>query len=260
MISDSDRIHLVADLHTHTLVSSHAFSTLNEMISRAQELGLCALAVTDHGLDMPDAPHPWYFSNLLNQPNFPKDRFLLLKGVEANAVGKRGVLDMEDELLKKLDWVIVSLHRKCVPYLSKAEATDLWLRVAENPSVDMIGHAEQRQYYFDYDRVTKAFTAAGKVVELNANSPVSRPGNEEYARELMLACKENGTQIAVNSDAHSLFDLANWNWALDLLAEIEFPSEQVVNSSMHRLAALLKEHGRPIAMQAEELADELSAQ
>lgn len=248
---------LIADLHTHTLVSSHAFSTLHEMINRAGEIGLNALAVTDHGLDMPDAPHPWYFTNLLNQPSLPKKDFLLIKGVEADAIDKKGSLDIDDGMLKKLDWVIVSLHKKCVPFMKKNEVTELWLRMAENPLVDMIGHAEQHQYYFDYDRVTKAFTAANKVVELNANSPVSRPGNEENVRELMLACKENGTMIAVNSDAHSLFDLGNWGWALDLLADIDFSPEKVVNSSLHRLAHVLKLHGSPAAEKAELLANTL---
>lgn len=251
-------MNLVADLHTHTLVSSHAYSTLQEMTTRARELGLAALAITDHGVAMPDSPHPWYFNTLVRQPSLLGEDFLLMKGVEANAIRGDGRLDMEEEVLRELDWVIVSLHKNCIPYMGFEETTDLWLRVAQNPLVDMIGHAEQRQYPFDYDRVARAFAESGKVVELNVNSPVSRPGNEANTRELMLACKRNGTQIAVCSDAHSLFEVGRWGWTLDLLEELDFPEERVVNSSMGRLAAVLEQHGRPVAALAKLLAAKLA--
>lgn len=246
---------LIADLHTHTLVSSHAYSTMHEMVERAQQIGLRALAITDHGIAMPDSPHPWYFNTLVRQPALIWDDFLLLKGVEANVIRPDGALDMEEGFLRGLDWVIASLHKNCIPYMGREEVTNLWLRIAENPYVDMIGHAEQRQYDFEYDRVAKAFTANNKVVELNANSPVSRPGNEEYAKRLMLACKQNGTKIAVCSDAHSLFEVGSWSWALDLLDEIGFPEERVINSSLQRLADELEVHGRFVAKAARELAD-----
>lgn len=246
---------LIADLHTHTLVSSHAYSTLHEMVTRARSLGLLAMAVTDHGVAMPDAPHPWYFHTLVRQPALIEDEFLLLKGVEANAVQTDGELDMPEQTMRGLDWVIVSLHQRCLPYTDPRAITDLWLRVAENPLVDMIGHPEQRQYDFDYDRVTQAFAAYGKVVELNANSPVSRPGNEQNTRELLLACKRNSTRIAVNSDAHSLFEMGNTGWCLELLRELAFPEELVVNASMRALARELERHGRPVAELAWQLAE-----
>ncbi|MEG0019988.1 MAG: PHP domain-containing protein, partial [Oscillospiraceae bacterium] len=48
---------ITADLHSHTLFSGHAFNTATEMINRAREMGLKALAITDHGPDMPDSGH-----------------------------------------------------------------------------------------------------------------------------------------------------------------------------------------------------------
>lgn len=245
---------LIADLHIHTLVSTHASATLGEMMGQARKLGLRALAVTDHGVAMPDSPHSWYFHTLLRQPGLIDGDFLLLKGVEANAIRADGALDMEEGYLQALDWVIVSLHRNCIPYMGVEETTALWLHIAENPFVDMIGHAEQRQYPFEFDRVTKAFAANNKVVELNANSPVSRPGNEAETRELMLACKRNGTRIAVCSDAHSIYEVGNWGWAVELLREIDFPEERIINSSLERLADELARHGRPVAQTARELA------
>ena len=47
-------IRTVADLHTHTSVSQHAYSSLDEMARSAAELGLAAIGITDHGPGMMD--------------------------------------------------------------------------------------------------------------------------------------------------------------------------------------------------------------
>ncbi len=240
-------MNIVADLHTHTLVSTHAFATLNEMVAQAKAIGYKAIALTDHAIAMPDSPHEWYFHNVTSLPNQMGDGFILLRGVEANVIDENGGLDMEQELFQKLDWVIASLHRKCIRTMNEEEATALWLKVAENPYVDMIGHSEERRWKYDYDRVVPVFARHHKVVELNANSPRVRSGNDENLRQLMLSCKRHGAKIALNSDAHSTYALGDLGWAIELLEEIDFPEELVVNSSVARLKEELALHGRKAA-------------
>lgn len=238
---------ICADLHTHSIASGHAFSTIEELFCEARKMGNKALAITDHAKEMPGSPAPWYFSNLVRQPDLLEDGFLFIKGVEANILDKNAALDVPDDLLLRFDWVIASLHTVLVPPMSYDEVTSVWLKVAENPYIDMAGHPEQRQYLFDYDRVTKAFTKNNTVVDLNAGSATTRPGNEENQRELALCCKRNGTKVAVNSDAHSIYQMHNLQPVLDMLAEIDFPEELVVNSSLQRIVEELRLHGRAIA-------------
>ena len=38
---------IIADLHTHSLASTHAYSTIREMVDSAAEKGLKAIAITD---------------------------------------------------------------------------------------------------------------------------------------------------------------------------------------------------------------------
>ena len=38
---------LVADMHTHSIASTHAYATIKEMEQEAHELGLIAIAITD---------------------------------------------------------------------------------------------------------------------------------------------------------------------------------------------------------------------
>lgn len=242
-------MNIIADLHMHTMVSNHAFNTVTEMARRACELGMFAAALTDHGPSMPDAPHPWYFYNLTTLPS-RIEGIWLLKGVEANVRGTDGSLDIEPQEFERmrLDWVIASIHSDTLcPSLSEDEATQLWLNVAQSPYVDCIGHSESRRHRYDYDAVTKAFARCRKVVEINANSAVVRPGNEENMRELALACKRNGTKIAVNSDAHSIYHLGQFDTVLPMLRELHFPEELVVNASRENLITVLKEHQKPVA-------------
>ena len=239
---------LVADLHTHTTASGHAYSSLHEMIEASRKIGLRALATTDHGIAMPGTAHRWHFERMIYLPNIIDD-FLLLKGIEANAIDLDGSLDMDDEVLWDLDWVIVSLHRHCIAPMNYEETTNMWLKIAENPVVDMIGHSEEQRFFYDYDKVTKAFTKGNKVVEFNASSPLSRPGNEENMRNLAIACKKNNTKIAVNSDAHSMYELGNTSEVVAMLEKLNYPEELIINSSMERLTAELVLHGRPFAQQ-----------
>lgn len=46
---------IIADLHTHTNVTDHAFSTLTEMVQAAEDRGLAAIAITNHGPTNPTA-------------------------------------------------------------------------------------------------------------------------------------------------------------------------------------------------------------
>ena len=228
-------------------MSNHAYNTITEMARAAKEMGYCAIAVTDHGIAMPDSPHIWYFYNLRRLPDV-LEGIPVLKGAEANVMDVNGTLDLPGDVLERLDWVVASIHSDCLPgALTVEQATDLWLRIAENPVVDMIGHSEQAKHVYDYERVARAFAAHHKVVELNGNSWAVRPEGVGNMRSLALACKKACCPVALNSDAHSIYQMqAGVGHLLQLLEEIDFPEELVVNSSAQRLLQELKLHNKPV--------------
>ncbi len=247
---------IIADLHTHTVASTHAFNTVTELVEQAKKLGFAALAVTDHGPDMPDAPHLWHFYNIRRLPRVI-DGVLLLNGAEANVMDTEGRLDFSNETLDdlRMDWIVASIHSQPLgrKSLSFEETTRVWMNIAANPYVDMIGHAEQRNYPFDYERVTKEFAREGKVVELNAASAVVRPGGEENMRNLLRACKRNGVMVAVNSDAHSIYNLGQVGHVLRLVEEEAYPQELIVNLNRQNLVRAFKARGKAAAGELEEM-------
>ena len=58
------RYNSVLDLHTHTLVSGHAYCSLREMAKAAADKGLEVLGITEHAPAMPGTCHKYYFENL----------------------------------------------------------------------------------------------------------------------------------------------------------------------------------------------------
>ena len=108
------------DLHTHTLNSGHAFSTLSENIEQASKVGLKVLGISDHGPAMPGGTHRFYFQNFGIIPRQIKD-LRLLCGVEANIVDAHGNLDLPDGELSLMDFVIASLHGAVIQPQSKIQ-------------------------------------------------------------------------------------------------------------------------------------------
>lgn len=89
---------IIADLHTHTLSVTHAFNTLDEMAAKAAALGYAALAITDHGPAMPDAPHMWHFANQTALP-LVLHGVAMMYGAEANVMDTNGGLDFAQSRL-----------------------------------------------------------------------------------------------------------------------------------------------------------------
>ncbi|MBQ9844793.1 MAG: phosphatase [Oscillospiraceae bacterium] len=236
-------MNLIADLHTHTLYSDHAFNTVTEMITQAQKLGLKALAITDHGPAMPDSGHHWHY---INKGQIPKKigDMIVMFGIEADVMNVQAELDISDGYLGNLDWVIASIHKDIIPKLSFEDATQLWLNVARNPYVDMIGHCEQVEHYFDYEKVIPVFAANNKVVEMNVNSAIVRPTGQKNMEELAKACKKYGCKIAVNSDAHSIYTIGQQGNVPQMLERIDFPQELIINASCENLIKELKIHNK----------------
>ena len=55
---------IALDVHTHTIVSGHAFSSMQEMVQEAARKGLQLLGITEHTPGIPGTCDLIYFRNL----------------------------------------------------------------------------------------------------------------------------------------------------------------------------------------------------
>lgn len=100
------------DVHTHTLASGHAFSTIQEMAKAASEKGLKFLGITEHTPGIPGSCELIYFRNLHVVPRNMYGVNLLL-GAEINILNPDGTLDIDESLMEKLDLRIAGIHSLC---------------------------------------------------------------------------------------------------------------------------------------------------
>lgn len=232
---------IIADLHCHTLASTHAFNTVTEMVKKASELNFYAIAITDHGPDMKDAPHMWHFSNLIRQIPEEIDGVKVLKGAEANIIDYNGNLDILDSLLMNMDIVIASFHKPVIKESDIDKTTNAMANIATNPLVDIVGHCGSPLYEFDYKKIIKLFKENNKIIEINSNTYNIRKSSWDNCIKIAQLCKEIGCKISVNSDCHSIYSLGMVENALKMLNDIKFPQELIINSDIELLNKYLDE-------------------
>lgn len=230
------------DCHTHTIASGHAYSTLEENIKAAAAAKLSGLAITDHGPAMPGGPHDIYFMNLRALPTEHLG-VSLFRGIEANIIDYEGNLDLPEYPLKNLDFCIASYHEICISPKSEQAHTLGWLNVIKNKYVDLLGHPGRGRFPFDIRLVAEACAENNKAIEIN-NHTLNRDTDRDFCKEIALVCKELKVPVMVNSDAHFTSSIGQFSRSLDLLAEIDFPEELIVNRSLDSFREFFMNRGK----------------
>lgn len=232
----------VLDMHTHTIASGHAYNTMKEMAVAAKEKGLELLGITEHAPNMPGTCHSFYFDNF---KIIDRDAYAvpLLLGVELNILDEMGNVDMDAELLSKMDIAIASIHPPCIRPLTGDEATKALLNVMNNPDIHIIGHPDDGRFPLDYDLLAKAAKETNTLLEVNNASllPTSyRPNARENYLKMLDACMKYQTSVILNSDAHVDTLVGRHDASEALLKEIQFPEELVINTSVSKFQSFIK--------------------
>lgn len=234
---------MLVDIHTHTISSGHAYSTIDENMRAASEKKLRMVAMTDHSPGMPGSTHMFHFSNL---KVIPSEMYgvTLLRGVEANIINYEGEIDMGEEILSSLDIVIASLHPPCIDFSDEETVTSGIEKVMENPYVNIIGHPGDNRYPMDFERVVKAAKRTGTLLEVNNASlkPGSfRPGVRENLVKMLGYCKAYDMPVVVGTDAHFYTEIGEFKEAIELFNEVDFPEELVLNTDPEKLVTFIKQ-------------------
>lgn len=228
---------IIADLHTHTSVSTHAHSSLEEMVQGAKRAGLSAIAITNHGPALHDGANQWHFANLNIVPR-KIDGVTVLRGAELNILPPDGGIDaIELRYLKHLDYVIAAFHQPLFEPAGSEIHTLALENILRNPYVTTLGHLGNETFAFDHERIISQCNAFGKIVEINNNSLAIRRGSQENCRSIAKLCMQYRVPVAVTSDAHISFMVGQVDAAMHMLGEIDFPQELIINAEWDRMAA-----------------------
>ncbi|MEG2338847.1 MAG: phosphatase [Clostridium sp.] len=221
----------ILDLHVHTVSSGHAYSTVKENIEEAAKKGIKYLGISDHAPSMPGAPHLFHFYNLRVVKDVI-DGVRVLKGIEANIVDYDGSIDVPEDLLQQLDYVIASIHSPCFTVSDIENNTNSLISAMENPFVKIIGHPDDSRVPVDYVKVVEAAKRTGTILEIN-NSSIRPGGYREGAREnlinLLNLCRENKVMVIMGTDSHIYYEIGDFTYAEEVINSCDFPKELVLN-------------------------------
>jgi DNA polymerase (family 10) len=180
------------------------------MVKAARDLHYEYIAITDHspnigitqGLDANGLAEQ---IDSIDRLNDGMDDFIVLKSIEVDIL-KDGSLDLPDEILRRLDLTVCSVHSEFD--LTANQQTERILRAMDNPNFNILSHptgrriGERPPYDVDMERLMQSALERGCFLEINAE-PNRLDLNDRYIK----MAKEMGLKLAVSTDAHSMNEL-----------------------------------------------------
>jgi DNA polymerase (family X) len=219
---------LRGEMHCHSSWSTDARNTIEEMARAARGRGYRFLCLTDHSHYLRDGRLEAQWEeiaavNLLVKP------FRVLRGIEVN-IRADGSLDVTDDVLAELDWVIASLHTSF-----DRSPTERILGAIDNPHVDCIGHLTGRRLLkrdgatVDVERVVERALETSTALEINSQAD-RLDMRDTHAR----LAGEAGVCIPITSDAHSVGALDYAELGVAQARRAWLTKEQVLNTRSWR--------------------------
>lgn len=222
------------DLHVHSKYTDGS-DTIEEIAMAAKKLGYSFTAITDHSKSTRIAGG-LAENELLKQMdeidhiNNKIKGIKILKGSEVDILPD-GSLDFPDNILKKLDIVIASVHSRFK--MDKASMTKRIIKAMENKYVTIIGHPTGRllsrrdPYEVDVEKIIEAAKKYGKALELNAY-----PDRLDISDIHCRLAKEKGVKIAIGTDSHSISQLVNMGFGVGTARRGWLEKKDVLNCSL----------------------------
>jgi DNA polymerase (family 10) len=126
--------------------------------------------------------------------------FRIFKGIESDILYD-GSLDYPDEILKRFDFIVASVHS--ILKMDDEKATSRLIKAIENPYTTILGHPTGRLllsrngYPINYKKVIDACAANNVVIEINAN-----PFRLDLDWRWHQYALDKGVWLSINPDAH----------------------------------------------------------
>ncbi|MET3979440.1 DNA polymerase (family 10) [Mucilaginibacter sp. UYP25] len=154
--------------------------------------------------------------------------FHIFKGVESDILNDGG-LDYPDEILKKFDFIVASVHANLK--MAEDKATARLIKAIENPYTTILGHPtgrlllSRKGYDIDYKKVIDACAANNVVIEINAN-PVRLDLDWRW-HQYALA---KGVTLSINPDAHRNSGFHDMEYGINVARKGGLTKEMCLNA------------------------------
>lgn len=233
------------DLQMHTRYSD-GHETIEDMAKKAKSLGYDYIAITDHsrsetiakGLSENQLREAWEEMGKIAQ----KEKIKIIKSAEVNILSD-GKLDYDDDLLKEMDMVLVSIHSRFKS--SAKEMTDRILKALDNRYINILAHPTGRMihkregYDADFEKIFKECAQNGIALEINAN-----PERLDLNDVMIQKAKIHDVKFCINTDAHSSGGLENMRFGVGQARRGWLEKKDIINTySFEKLRDFFKKSG-----------------
>lgn len=233
------------DLHIHTDETDGKYP-LEDMAGAALEYGYEYMAITDHSKKVAmagglDEERLMKQVEAIRELNEKMKEITILAGIEVDIL-KDGSLDLSDDVLKKLDIVIASIHYN--RNLPKMKQTDRIIKAMENRHVSSLGHpfgrllGERSSLEVDMEKIIKHAAESGVALELNSN-----PHRLDLPDTWCRAAKDLGAKVIITTDAHSTDNLSFIRYGVETGRRGWLETRDVLNTlPLNKLKKALSRH------------------
>ncbi len=239
---------IYGDYHTHTTYS-HGLGSIEDNVKAAIKIGLTEIAISDHG------PGHMGFGikrskyqemrNVIDDLNEKYPEIKILLGLEANILDIDGNLDVDDHILELNDILLAGYHFGSRPtrlfrdmymhylnYRSKKlkdlerikEINTMSIINAINKyDIDLITHPGAKGPV-DINRIGEAAAKRGTALEINSSH------GHLTVEELKIAMKIDNLEFMINSDAHNVGDIGNFDKAIERAKAVNLDIKRIRNA------------------------------
>lgn len=239
------------DLHVHSswpaslVGEDDGKDSIEALAKYAVGLGYEYIGISDHTNDL-NVERSLNEKELLEESEYIKKlnkkfegkNFRILHGCEAN-IRKDGTIDVADEVLEKLDYVIAGVH--LLLKMEKKEMMGRIKRAMENPHVDIIAHptgrivGKREEYAHDFDMMLAMAKKTGTILEINASERLDL--RDLYIRR----AKEEGVKMIINTDAHQKEQMLQMEYGVAQARRGWAAKEDIINTlSVEKLLEYFK--------------------
>lgn len=233
---------LSGDFHTHTTYT-HGSGSIEENVKQAENLGLKAIAITEHCYNSAYAIKRGDLEKIKSEIDSIQDKYnvKIYKGIEANLISRDGDIDISDEELKDLDLVILGFHKMTksslkerlkfflpnILFKKKSKKrieinTNAYLRALDKHRVSVLAHLNYGGCKVDVKRLAEECVKKGIYIELNGK-------RINFTKSEINDIIESGVKIIINSDAHSPLTVGKNHRAFNLIEKYKIPLNRIVN-------------------------------
>ena len=222
---------VIGDLHVHTK-DSDGMNSLEEMAYAAEQKGLKYIALTNHSRSLPvahglDEKRFFELNKKIDSFNEKSD-IKILKGVELEIL-KDGSLDLKDESLKELDFVIGAMHQNL--NMNSKELTSRLIKAINSGMINTIAHPTDRiigqreGLKLDFDKVMEACKNNDVLLEIDGY-----PERSDLPFDLVKKAKDYSIKFSLGSDSHRTEHLRFLNLAAAIARRGWLEKRDIINT------------------------------